>query len=270
MSNETELRALQRLELEGRVAGSQVPRTVRNGNAFQQLLSAGILVEIRSGAGRVITVGKAESFTNFLNARYPGRGELREAEAIANVARYRNTKGGQKTAFRVVLLRGRGVIELNGHSYDLGRATDQFGCASCIMPRIRAERICVVENLDTFSIAEDLLGDRTFVHPYGRIGKHTLAGLETDDLLHFGDYDFTGLADFLRLKSAFPNARLYLPDNLEELWQAYSTPLKAKANAPDRVLGNTLPEVKRVLHLLADTGRFLEQQALFVSNPGTA
>ncbi len=270
MSNETELRALQRLELEGRVAGSQVPKTVRNGNAFQQLLSAGILVEIRSGAGRAITVADVGVFTNFLNVRYPGRADIREAEAIANVARYRHTKAGQKTAFRVVLLRGRGEIELNGEPYDLGKATAQFGCASCIMPHIRAERICVVENLDTFSMAETLLGDRTFVHPYGRIGKHTFGGLETDDLLHFGDYDFTGLADFLRLKSTFPSARLHLPDNLEELWQVYSTPLKAKANAPDRVLCSTRPEVKRVLHLLADTGKFLEQQALFVSNPGTA
>ncbi len=251
------------------MAGSQVPGTVRNGHVFGQLLSAGILEEIRSGAGHAIAVTDSSSFTNFLNARYPGRVEPREADAISNVARYRNTKAGRKTAFRVVLLRGRGTIDLNGHPYDLGEATTRFGCASCIMPRMQAERICVVENLDTFAVADTLLGEWTFVHPYGRIGKDTFGGIETNDLLHFGDYDFTGLADFLRLKSCFPKARLYLPGNLNTLWETFSSPLKAGATAPKRVLHSKLPEVKRVLHLLADTGRFLEQQALFVSNSGT-
>lgn len=265
MSNPTELRTLERLEREGRMAGSQVPRSLRTAGRIPQLLRVNVLEEQRSGSGRVLTVVDPEGLSEMLNTWYPGRFQAAQQTAIDNVARYRSTKAGSKQAFRVVLLRGKGTVSLNEHTFDLGQATDRFGCAACLQPRLRAERICVVENLDTFHEAEGLLGDRTYVHPYGRIGGKTFGALETEDLLHFGDYDFTGLADYLRLRKSFPQARLHLPPDLESLWGKLSSPLKAKAVVPRRVRESKLPEVKRVLDLLHRSGRFLEQQALFVA-----
>ena len=270
MSSETELRALERIEREGQVARMQVPGTVRSSSDYSLLLQTEILKEIRRGAGRVVTVKDAEAFTRYLDSKYPGRAAEQEVCAIANVHRYRSSKAGRKQAFGVVLLRGEGTVKWNGHAHDLGRATERIGCSACLRPRLRAERICIVENLDTFTQAESLLGNWTFVHPYGRIGTDTFAGLEADELLHFGDYDFTGLADFLRLRARFPNVRLYLPDALEELWSRYARPLKDKGHGPGggtavRTAGGdpgTAPA--------GGYGKLLEQQALFAGKDGPA
>jgi hypothetical protein len=269
MPKETELKAFERLELEGQVARSQVPRKLLKSEIFHSLTAAGILGVERKGAGQVIRVLEPEDFQVFLDRTFPGRKTAVVNDGVGNVLRYRNSKGAQKDAIGIVLLRGNGSVILNGKTFDLAKATRHFGCAACLQPALQAPKVCLVENLDTFMQANTLLGDQyTYLHTYGRLGGRTFNALEAEEILHFGDFDYTGLDEFLRLKERFPLTKLHLPDNLETFWHYYSRPLKTGAVTTRRLRNSKHPDVLRVLKLLSETNRFLEQQALFLpQNP---
>ena len=271
MSNETELRSLQRLEREGEVARTQVPASIQKGNRFRQFLEAGILREVSRGSGSCYRVEQPEALREILDHHFPGRHEKAEATAVGNLHRLRDTKGGSRESTGVVLLRGNGPIRLNGHAFALGEATQRYGLAACRQPTIGAKRVCLVENLDSFLQAEDLLGlDWTLLHTYGRLGNTTLSGLQAERILHFGDYDFTGLNEYLKLKRLFPKAALYVPEELERSWETYSRPLKRGATATPAVIRSRERPVVRIRELLRTTGRFLEQQALFIGLNATS
>ncbi|MBC6995891.1 DUF2220 family protein [Neolewinella lacunae] len=265
MPNEVELRFFERLEKEGFLARSQVPGTVRKSNAYAALVSATILREEGRGGGYIVRVVDAAALGQYLDSRYPGRHQLHQADAAGNLHRYRDSKAGKRPSAGLVLLRGEGSVQLNGQTLDLGSFTRQFGCFACQKPDLAASRICTVENLDSFLNAEAVLGAGwVFVHPYGRLGKTTFNGLNCEELLHFGDYDYTGLDEYLRLHASFPRAQLYLPADLASTWQRFSRPLKAGATASARVQHSDDAGVSFIRQLLATTNRFLEQQALFI------
>ncbi len=265
MPNEVELRFFARLEKEGFLARSQVPGTVRKSNAYAALVSAQILREEGRGGGYIVRVVDGAALGQHLDSRYPGRHQLHQADAAGNLHRYRDSKAGKRPSAGLVLLRGEGSIQLNGRTLDLGDFTQQFGCFACQKPDLAASRICTVENLDSFLRAEEVLGpDWIFVHPYGRLGKTTFTGLDCQKLLHFGDYDYTGLDEYLRLQASFPRAQLYLPADLESAWQRFSKPLKAGAIPSTRVQSSDDAGIRRIRQLLATTNQFLEQQALFI------
>lgn len=92
MSNETELRALSRLEADGRRAWSQLPATLRRGLLLDQLLTTGILAVERGGAGKAVVVAAPADFRAFLDNRFPGRHSAKAATSVGNLRRYRNSK----------------------------------------------------------------------------------------------------------------------------------------------------------------------------------
>lgn len=247
------------------MAKSQLPASFRRSNAYGQLSAAGIVVEISKGAGKVIAVTDTAALEAFLNKQFPNRTENSERTAVGNLYDYRSSKAGSRTRQQVVLLRGQASIFINGQSVDLDAHCRVHGCFSALQPSLNAPKICVVENLDCFLRAEEVIGDDwVFIHPYGRWGSNTVREIDCQELLHFGDYDYTGLNDYLLLRQSKKSARLHLPADLEARWQRYSTPLKKGAQPSKRVSESELPEVRKVLQLLSTTNRFLEQQALFI------
>lgn len=266
MPNETELRAYTALEKAGEMALSRVPGSVRKSSAYQALLQAEILREKPKGGGFVLRVEDPASLSIYLNKQYPGRHYIASNTAAGNVHRYRNSKAGKATAASVVLLRGEHDITLNGAAFDLAVTTENYGCAACVQPAIATQAICIVENLSSFFRAEELLGPSwTFLHPYGRLGNNTFKSLACEKLLHFGDLDYTGLEEYLRLKEHFPNARLYCPNTIEHLWSTYSTPMKPGTQINRRIAKERHDvDVIRIRELIRRTNQFLEQQAFFI------
>ncbi len=267
MSKERELQCWLRLLEAGSIPRSQVPRSVLGRQAFEQLLGAGIIGWERQGSGQALHLLEDESLRQYIARHFPEHETQSGGDAFSNARRYRDSKGAAKTSAQVMLLRGQGVIWLNegAHEIALGYHTDQFGCFAAVQPRLHTLRpCCIVENLDCFMRAEEVLEpDMVFIHPYGRLGKDSLPGLRAEALWHFGDYDFTGLNDYLNLKAQYPAAQLYVPADLEGLWQKYATPLKPEAVPSRQVKASQLPEVQRIRALLSATQRFLEQQVLF-------
>lgn len=264
MSKELELRCWQRLLGQGSVARSQVPSSVRKSAALEQLLAAEIVGWRRQGSGQVLRVLERDVLEQFVTQHFPEHERQPAADSFTNVRRYRNTKAAARTTTPVILLRGQGEIHLNDQYMDLGKWTARLGCVSATEAQLVAVKVCIVENLDCFLRAEQLLGrEWVFVHPYGRWSTNSITQLGTDVLLHFGDYDFTGLDEYLRIKEQFPQAQLHVPADLEQLWQRFATPLKKDAIPSKRVQNTQHPQVQRIRDLIARTNCFLEQQALF-------
>ena len=128
---------------------------------------------------------------------------------------------------------------------------------------INADRICFVENLDSFLKAEKLLGeDYLYLHKYGRIGVDSLKGIIAKEILVFVDYDFNGLDEYIRIKGIFENAVLFMPDNFDELFVNYSKVIDGKQQQSKKVADSLLLEVVKIRELVSRTNRFLEQEII--------
>jgi 5S rRNA maturation endonuclease (ribonuclease M5) len=162
------------------------------------------------------------------------------------------------------LFRGFSAYQINEQIIDLQKHTRDFGLFSVIPNSVIADKICFVENLETFLNAEKLLGNKfLFVHKYGRIGKESISMIEAKEVLVFVDYDFNGLDEYLRIKEVFENAELYLPNNYGELFKKHSTSLKGnKAKMSKAVKTSDDSTVVKIREQVARTNRFLEQETL--------
>jgi hypothetical protein len=160
------------------------------------------------------------------------------------------------------MLRGFYIIKVNDNEINLEDYTNKFQLFACNADKIEAKKICIVENLDTFLVAEKLLGKNfMFLHKYGRIGKDSLGSLVTNQLLVFVDYDFNGLEEFLRIKEVFEFAQLYIPQNYDELFQKYSQSLKGnKSEMTNRIKQSSDNNVIKIRESIIRNNRFLEQQ----------
>lgn len=160
------------------------------------------------------------------------------------------------------MLRGFETIKVNENDLNLDEYTNKFKLFACNAEKIEAKQICIVENLDTFLVAERLLGKGfIFLHKYGRIGKESLRYLFTQQLLVFVDYDFNGLEEFLRIKEVFDFAQLYIPENYEELFAKYSQSLKGnKVEMTNRIKQSLDSNVIKIRESIIRNNRFLEQQ----------
>ncbi|MCB0585138.1 MAG: hypothetical protein KDD06_07435 [Phaeodactylibacter sp.] len=249
---------------EAPIPARSLPAGMRDSEEFGQLLGSGIIRREKRGRGYVYQVAEQEAFAAFLEANFPVEAVAEGVvEGAANVAHYRDSKARQRPGKRIFLLRGRREVIVNDITVGLEEHTANFGFFAASIRKAVLGKVCSVENLDVFMAAEDVLGDSwTFLHPYGRIGQQPIRGIQAEEWLHFPDYDYTGLEEYLRIKEVHPHAQLYLPDNLEALHHRFSKPMKAGARMKKRARTSQLPEVARVRSLLEKTGRFLEQEIL--------
>jgi len=124
------------------------------------------------------------------------------------------------------MLRGFCTIKIDNNIINLQDYTEKFQLFACSTTKIEVASICIVENLDTFLVAEKLLGKKfVFLHKYGRIGKEAISILHAKGVLVFVDYGFNGLEEFLRIQEIVDHAKLYIPENYEELFAKYSKSL---------------------------------------------
>ena len=258
--NQVEYKTYSKLKHELFLTEKVVPKSVLNSHIFMGLIDAGIIEKSRSGRGFRYIVVKSTEFDSFFKTHIPE--DIEVHDKTDNVRKFRNSKVQKTTTTPVFMLRGFETIKINGFEVDLNSHTQNFGLFACNANEIRAKSLCIVENLDTFLMAEKLLGNQyVYLHKYGRIGKESLSGLQTERLLVFVDFDFNGLEEFLRIKEVFDFAQLFVPDNYDELFAKYARSLKDnKAEMTNRVKQSNDMNVMRIRDSILRNNRFLEQQ----------
>jgi hypothetical protein len=78
--------------------------------------------------------------------------------------------------------------------------------------------------------------------------------------LHFGDYDWTGLAIYRRLRAALPLIRLYVPPTLAELFARYSSRHLLEGQIPLRFDDLDDQNYQQVIRLIQEWNGGLEQE----------
>lgn len=259
----TEYEFYNKLKINSFVHSKSVPKSIKNSQEFQSLVRSKVLGDEKSGRGRNYTINKPEHYADFIARTFPA-GDIEVKNEIDNQRKYRNTKATTVEKERAVFLRGSCSILLNNEEVNLSFYTTKFGLFSGILNSLHVKKLCFVENFTSFLQAEKLLGNEyVYIHFYGRFPKNTiLKKIVCDEYLHFGDYDFVGLQEYLRAKSAFKNATIYIPDNLDELFKKYATKRKAKDTMYKNVKNTTEADVIHIREMILTSGDFLEQQIL--------
>lgn len=258
--NQTDFRTYKKLKEESFLTEKAIPKTVLNSSHFKGLVSALILEKTKSGRGFRFEINKSTEFENFFKTYFPE--DIEVLDKSDNVRKFRNSKIQKTASTPIFMLRGFETININGDLLNLEDYTIKFKLFACNAEKIEAKQICIVENLDTFLVAEKLLGKEfVFLHKYGRIGKESLNCLFTNQLLVFVDYDFNGLEEFLRIKEVFDFAQLYIPENYDDLFGKYSQSLKGnKAEMTNRIKQSSDINVIKIRESIIRNNRFLEQQ----------
>ena len=246
----------------GSLSKSAIPYGVLHSDRFKNLLDAEVLISAKHGRGFKIEVAKETEFKRFFDSSFPNPNVSKSKSG--NIKKYRDSKASKVDSKPIFLFRGFSSYIINGKSINLKEYTSDFGVFSVIPDSVVADKICFVENLETFLNAEQLLGKQyLYVHKYGRIGKDSISMFKAKEALVFVDYDFNGLDEYLRIKKVFKNTSLYVPFNYNELFDTQSVSLAGnKAKMSDAVKASKDPTVVRIREQVARTNRFLEQETL--------
>lgn len=244
------------------VLRSFIAKSVLESDTFQNLICAGILESRKVGRGFKIIVSKELEFEKFFKKTFPNQHASKSKSG--NIKKYRNSKATKVDSRPIFLFRGFRIFEINNQLVNVKAHTIDFGLFAATPNAVFANKICFVENLETFLNAEKLLGtDYLFIHKYGRIGKDSISALQAKEVLVFVDYDFNGLDEYLRIKEVFQNATLYMPSNYNKLFDKYAKVLKKnKAKMSNSVKNSQDTQVIKIREQVARSNEFLEQEFL--------
>lgn len=249
----------------GDIPAGQLPNSIKSSLLFKNLINSKIIDTRKAGRGSLLFVRDKESFDSFYHHHFSeaNSGVISKA---SNIRRLRDSKARKVTSEPLFLLRGFKKASINGLEIDLDYYTKTFGQFSVVKPTLKASRLCFVENLASFLFAEQIFGSEwIYIHKYGRIGIKSLASLDAEEVVVFVDYDFNGLDEYLRIKSRFPGAKLYLPEDFKSLFDDYSKQITGQQKQSKRVVASELPEVVMIRELVAKTNYFLEQE-IFIND----
>jgi hypothetical protein len=268
MQNKTFKNIIQRLLTEDKVNASSIGSTVKKSSDFLTLLNAGMIeyTQAKTGGG-TYSVKKKEDLEKYFNNKFPAEFK-NEQSSIDNVHSFRNTKAVKRKSQNVILIRGNQKVILNDIEVNLQYFTNHFGAFSTVLKSLKADKVCFVENLDSYLIAEQIISDEyIFIHTYGGMNKSVISKISAKEILIFPDYDFVGLNNYLIIKEFISNAKLFIPKNYDELFRTKSRTIKTKQGREQqptkRVLESNDKLVVKIRTDIFKYKQFLEQQAVF-------
>jgi hypothetical protein len=269
------------LRSQGNLASSRL--TDRDRTRLQSLFETGVLIEVRSGAGKKVVLKNQAALDAFVQRFYPsgleGRGDALTPRSRA-VAEQRDSKKARETSPLMVLLRGfdNCTLQADQEVLPVAHLTELAGVAALRLDDRQwsyAGVLAIVENLEVFWNFEKLeTGSQLALYAQGRLSGRILNWLSSPamaqaQIIHCGDYDPVGLDEYLRLKIACPErSKLYLPSNLEDLFSQYGKRdlLGCNTAVLARLRKTEDKEVRRVVKLMDRYGVGLEQEALLLGS----
>lgn len=257
---------------QGYVAYSQVSsRAARQ--ILTKLTAMGLVKVEVQGSRRKIAVLDSDQFRRWVEANYPQVDPAATAALPArsqNIARRRSSKTGQTTHdVQPVLLKWFGPDQ----GAPLARLTRQHGLVGLTSDRLNGLSLpqswwlLTVENWESFYRLDYPEPTSLIVAAYlgGHVAEVTLTALAhmnppPERALHYGDYDWTGLAIFQRLQAALPAARLYIPADIEALFQQHGNRTLIEAQAAHARRSYTHSDCHAIVELIAQYNAGLEQE----------
>ncbi|MCU0238768.1 MAG: hypothetical protein MUC29_04940 [Pyrinomonadaceae bacterium] len=268
MQNKKFKNFIKRILAESKISASSVGNSIKQTDEFTTLLNGGFIEHLpaKAGGGN-FHIKNRLALEKYFADKFPSENK-NDFTAVGNVNSMRNTKAGKRESQNVVLIRGQETVLLNGIETDLKKYTDAYGTFSAKLTSLEASKVCFVENLDSYLLAEQVIKiDFIFVHTYGGIGRSIVSKTIAKEILVFPDYDFKGLHNYLLVKSVFPNTQLFVPNNYDILLETKSRTIKTKQGRTQQPSKAVLEcEEEIVVKIRTDifkTGHFVEQQAIF-------
>jgi hypothetical protein len=268
MQNKTYKNFIERLLSEDKISASSVGKSIKNSNDFSVLINGGFIgyIQAISGGGSYCVKNK-ELLEDYYHKKFPVAFK-NEQTSIDNVHTFRNTKAAKRENQNVILIRGTENVLLNETEIDLKIYTENYGTFSTVLKNLKANKVCFVENLDSFLIAERVIdNDFIFIHTYGGVSKTVVNKIQANEILVFPDYDFVGLKNYLLIKNIFPSTKLFVPENYEELLATKSRTVKTKngrEQQPNKIVLESAEDVVvKIREDIFKHKKFVEQQAVF-------
>lgn len=274
---------LQTLLSEGTVPLSQISPGLKR--SLEGQFAAGILQVERSGAGSRVVVKNREVLAAFADQIFPTGLDLPGTDGLSRseaVSYYRDAKMAVTALAEPVLLRAFNEATFTRDSavFPAGKLTKEYGVASFLLQDAPfwgySGSIAIVENMDSFLCFEKMKVPADIaIYAGGKISGKILdwlasAEMNKCELLHCGDYDPVGVAEYLRLKETCGDrAKLFIPENLEELFKKFGKrKLLVNSEAILRRLRLTKdPEALRIIALMNTYNAGLEQEILLEKEP---
>jgi hypothetical protein len=206
---------------------------------LQTLIESGVVEEKRVGAGRSVELCDYEALQAYVCKAYPcGLEEQREFRVTPRssaAAYFRDAKKALSTDAEILqLLAGsrRNVLIRDGQPLPLVEWCHAAGVAAIRLDDVSrwtgTGLIAVVENLELFLHFEKLgIESDVIYYAAGRVSERVLTwlsspGMESFQIVHFGDYDPVGVDEYLRLKRVCPQrVTMYVPEDIENLFSRY-------------------------------------------------
>ncbi len=258
-----------RLQRDGSVPRSAV--TAESVAMLEQLVALGYVAEETQGTRRRVVVQNTSGLTAWAVGTYPQPSESPiPGRRAGNIARVRDSKGGRSTHDRQpMLLRWFGPDP----AAPFATLTQQWGVAAVTSDRsanlLPPSRwiLLTVENWESF-VATDYAGCQDtiiVIYTGGNPAEATiraLCSLQPAPIraLHFGDYDWSGIAIFRRLRGVLPTVELYVPGDIEALMRQFGNPGLIEGQMPLRERDDDTDEVREVIRLIARYNTGLEQE----------
>ena len=183
MQNKTFKNFVKKILNEGKISASQVGNSIKRTSDFTTLINGGFIEHLpaKTGGGNFYIKNK-EALEKYFADKFPSEnGNV--FTAVGNVNSMRNTKAGKRESQNVILIRGQEIVLLNGIETDLKKYTYAYGTFSATLKSLEANKVCFVENLDSYLLAEQVIKKGfVFIHTYGGIGKSVVSKTKAKEI----------------------------------------------------------------------------------------
>lgn len=265
------------------VPQSSVPVTC--GHMVEALTTCGAIESRPAGRGEIIRIKNPDAFDRFVSSRFPlGLADPDElpSDRVDAVRLLGNAKTTLRGRYEGLLLRaikpGIALVNQSGSTIQVTELTEMCGAAAITLEESRryrfAGRIVIVENAEPFWRFEQEVPEADLaIYAAGRLSDRVLSWLSSEemdecDIIHWGDYDPVGCAEYLKLKARCGDrVSLHAPPRVDAL-----LPIHGKAALlADQMAALTQlrmlslpPELRRLIELFDRHQRGLEQEALLM------
>jgi hypothetical protein len=238
---------------------------------LKELMSLRLVVVQSTGMKRTVVVADHTQFAHWVDANYPEHSIDPDTlpRRQRNIVRHGSSKSGKRSHAQLPFL-----FKWFGQGNErLARLTHDHGIIAVLTDILetlelpRRWQLLTIENWESFFRADYAAASLPVMVAYlgGSVSDTIINALKTfthppERILHFGDYDWEGLYIFQRLQKEIPLAKLFIPDNIEALFNEFGNrklvekqKIKAGFNLENQ---QCLP----VIQLIQETNYGLEQE----------